>query len=71
MKNIERQKSLDKKKYLASEKYGGDLSGVMKYCWGCESRYDMSCTKSQEERESKCLCAKAYNAMYHRKGAKK
>lgn len=63
MTNKERQKSLDKKKWIASEKYGGDLSGAMEYCWACKHRYDIGCTTTQKEREAACLCATAYNRM--------
>ena len=65
MTNKERQKSLDKKKWLESEKQGCDLSGAMEYC-SCCSECDWwldICTATQEERESKCLCATAYNRM--------
>ena len=58
MKNIERQKSLDKNKWLASEKQGEDLSGAMLYCDVCEKqRREYVCGATQEEREGKCLCA--------------
>lgn len=64
MKNIERQKSLDKKKWLASKKQCEDLSGAMLYCDVCEKqRREYVCGATQEEREGKCLCAKAYNRM--------
>lgn len=65
MTNKERQKSLDKKKWLESEKKGEDLSGKMPYCNDCHNRYlfEERCGVTQEEREQKCLCATAYNRM--------
>lgn len=77
MTNKERQKSLDKKKWLESEKKGEDMSGQMGWCPYCEHfDSDVSwfhqciirwCTATQEEREKQCLCAKAYNRMVRRK----
>lgn len=68
MTNKERQKSLDKKKWLESEKKGEDLSGKMYVCGWCKNKTRMfgECTASQEEREQKCLCATAYNRMQRR-----
>lgn len=65
MKNIERQKSLDKKKWLESEKKGEDMSGAMDYCKECNRQhyYLEECQATQEERETACLCATAYNRM--------
>ena len=72
MKNIERQKTLDKKKWLESEKENTDKSGEMPYCnyclWQDEWLY---CMADQDYIETECLCAKAYNVMCRRKGAKK
>ena len=72
MTNSEKQKWLDKKKWLESEKENTDKSGEMPYCnyclWQDEGLY---CMAEQEYIEKACLCAKAYNAMYHSKGAKK
>ena len=66
MTNKERQKSLDKKKWLESEKHGKDLSGKMPYCKDCYNKwlFKSGCAVTQEEREQKCLCATAYNRMY-------
>ena len=62
MTNAERQKSLDKSKYYASQQYKKDLSGSMFYCHKCEySSCTHNCRATQKERESGCLCAKAYN----------
>lgn len=62
MTNKERQASLDKKKWLASEKSKVDLSGIMYYCSYCEHcSSGFKCKASQTEREVKCLCATAYN----------
>lgn len=64
MTNKERQKSLDKKKWIVSEKENFDKTGEMPYCFHClwQSVY-LVCEASQEKRESKCLCATAYNRM--------
>lgn len=64
MKNSERQKSLDKKKYLESERLGSDQSGKMIYCQGCEYKCAFrGCLKSQEEKDQHHYCATAYNRM--------
>ena len=65
MTNKERQASLDKKKWLVSEHLNCDCSGTMEYCEYCAKMgfADFSCEATQEERESQCLCAKAYNRM--------
>lgn len=65
MTNKERQRSLDKKKWLASEKYGGDLSGNMPFCEHCYQRGGLhgECQAPQQEREGLCHCARAYNRM--------
>lgn len=65
MKNNERQKSLDKKKWIESEKNDFDMSGFMPYCQVCKERdcIDGGCIATQEEREGQCLCATAYNRM--------
>lgn len=64
MKNQDRQNSLDKKKWLASEKKGEDMSGEMPYCDHClwQSEW-LGCCADQKERESRCLCATAYNRL--------
>ena len=73
MTNRERQKWLDKKKWLKSEKAGRDLSGNMDYCLSCKKQgvqFDdenmgfFICESTQEEREKDNLCAKAYNKLY-------
>ena len=66
MTNKERQNSLDKKKWLASEKNQYDQSGDMGYCCFCSYQDEFDCTATQEKRESRCLCAKAYNRMHRR-----
>lgn len=64
MTNKDRQKSLDKKKWIESEKKGEDMSGAMLYCDACNKQNrTYECTATQEERESQCLCAKAYNRL--------
>jgi hypothetical protein len=73
MKNVERQRSLDRKKWLESEKMCFDMSGKMPYCDYCGmqgfdcilNKYVLEniCTTPHEEREQKCLCATAYNRM--------
>jgi hypothetical protein len=75
MKNIERQKQLDEKKWIESEKQEFDMSGKMPWCSYCGMQgFDLCgdgkdkgiptiCTSTQEERESQCFCATAYNRM--------
>lgn len=64
MKNKERQKRLDINKWLESEKQGEDMSGAMLYCDACEKqRNGYWCGCTQDERETQCLCATAYNRM--------
>lgn len=59
--NKERQRQLDEAKWLESEKNGVDMSGIMVICDYCTACTVNTCTATQEERESQCLCAKAYN----------
>lgn len=66
MTNEQRQKSLDKKKWLMSEECEQDLSGEMIYCEFCGCSAHKNCTATQEEREKGCLCAKAFNRMKRR-----
>ena len=61
MTNLQRQKQLDKRKWLESEQWGSDLSGLMPYCGYCT--YSLNCPISQMDREMNCLCAKAWNKM--------
>lgn len=62
MTNKERQASLDKRKWLESEKSKVDLSGNMIYCSFCEyCSNGIRCKANQTERDAKCLCATAYN----------
>lgn len=63
MKNCERQKSLDRQKWLMSQEVGEDLSGEMTYCEFCGCAVDKKCTATQEERVATCLCARAFNRM--------
>lgn len=64
MTNKERQNSLDKKKWLLSEKVKIDCSGTMPYCSYCEFMSGgFKCNADQLTRELKCLCARAYNRM--------
>lgn len=65
MKNFERQKKLDEKKWIASEKKGFDMSAWMQWCGYCDKKTGLcgTCTATQEEREGQCLCATAYNRM--------
>lgn len=64
MTNKDRQRSLDRKKWLASEKLKCDMSGEMPYCEKClwQSEW-LGCCADQEQRESNCLCATAYNRL--------
>ena len=74
MTNKQRQRSLDKKKWIESERVGGDLSGVMSHCAYCEKSFlafqsdgaTSYCGATQQERENECLCAKAFNRMKRR-----
>ena len=61
MTNKERQNQLDKQKWYVSEAKGCSQSGQMGWCNYCKHQYKNCCLKTQEERESKCLCATAYN----------
>lgn len=62
MTNKERQRSLDKQKWLRSQELGEDMSGKMVYCTRCDkSNCIHRCTATQQDREENCLCAKAYN----------
>lgn len=54
------QTRLDREKYIASEQAKYDKSGAMYYCSECEARNESVCEATQEERESKALCAKAF-----------
>lgn len=65
MTKQERQKKLDEKKWLESEKEMRDMSGMMEYCDFCDSQsfYMDDCEANPEERVEKCLCATAYNRM--------
>ena len=67
MKNTERQASLDKQKWLESEKMGVNMSGCMLYCGHCEHQTDDGfvywCKIPHNARVANCLCAKAYNRM--------
>ena len=68
MTNQERQKSLDKKKWITSEQYGEDLSGKMTYCLCCSKMSCFhKCIATQKEREELSLCARAYNRMTRQK----
>lgn len=64
MTNIDRQRSLDRKKWLLSEKEGKDYSGFCDYCDFCKHlTEEKKCNATQEEREQHTLCARAYNKM--------
>lgn len=73
MTNKERQKQLDKQKWIESENKGEDMSGMMPYCAYCEyqdsdliysGKIVRWCTcEPQEERTTKCYCATAYNRL--------
>lgn len=68
--NIERQHSLDKKKYFLSQKNKTDMSGKMPYCTYCKYCKNNSCLLEQVDREMNCVCATAFNRMV-RKNIKK
>lgn len=64
MKNTERQKSLDAKKYIESEKQGKDMSGAMPWCAYCPQKGELdTCIAPHESRVLSSLCARAYNKM--------
>ena len=66
MTNRERQRSLDKKKWVASFENLCDMSGKMDYCDHCDRQAydsDFHCEATQEEKEAQSLCATAYNRM--------
>lgn len=69
MRNETRQKKLDEMKWHESQKAGADQSGMMDYCEYCEMSESMDCycSATQEEREKKFFCAKAYNRMKRKK----
>lgn len=75
-KNVERQRSLDRKKWKQSENEKCDLSGSMDYCDHCEYLATnihtgvRCCIANQELRERDSLCAKAYNRMVYRNNKK-
>lgn len=71
MKNIERQNKLDEEKWLVSEAKKCDQSGKIYWCFLCDYKCGVGCKASQAERDSKCLCATAYNRYKRNKGAKK
>lgn len=69
MTNRQRQKCLDKAKWLESEKQGHDMGGCMLYCQYCEHA-DHShptesgkCYASYEEMSKNCYCATAFNKL--------
>lgn len=67
MTNKGRQAKLDRERWLESKNQGYDMSGCMLYCEKCEyadhtpPTMNGKCYKTQEDRESGCLCAKAYD----------
>ena len=63
MKNKERQRQLDEQKWYVSEANGESQSGKMDWCFYCDKQFKECCVETQEEREKKSLCAKAYNRM--------
>lgn len=63
MTNKNRQRSLDRKKWLVSEKLKWDMSGAMPYCDFCEKRFGMTCKADQSDRTKDSLCAIAYNRL--------
>ena len=77
MTNIEKQKWLDRKKWVRSEKAGNDWSGLMEYCYYCPNQQygnvkidtlnltvPTGCLLPQKDRENNCACAKAYRRQY-------
>ena len=70
MTNLQRQKQLDKAKWLESESFKTDLSGNMGHCDYCEFQNNFHCPISQLDREMNCICAKSYNKMTKEKAKK-
>lgn len=67
MTNVERQQSLDRKKWEESEIAERDLAGEMAYCRFCKFREEGDvCALSQETREVTTQCARAFNTMIRR-----
>lgn len=72
MDNKKRQKNLDKRKWLNSEKENRDLSGKMNYCMYCRHSGECAnCLLSQDNREDWTVCATAYNRMIRRRHEEK
>ena len=67
MTNAQKQKWLDTRKWLRSEKEHYDLSGELDYCNFCKMKAGKLCTASQSNRVENQLCAKAHNLMYEEK----
>ena len=63
MTNKERQKDLDKQKWVRGVEVDCNPSGTMYYCSSCKYSNGYTCSKTQAELEADCLCAKAYNRM--------
>ena len=64
MTNEQRQKQLDKKKWLESESAGYDKSGDMDYCEYCDHQTPSGdCEVNQVYRETISTCATAYNRL--------
>lgn len=64
MTNVERQRSLDIKKYIESEKVKSDMSGYMPYCKFCGNAKSCQAKVYDFNKINRdCLCAKAYNKM--------
>ena len=60
----DRQEILDKEKWEESQTQGRDMSGEMEYCNYCsEHIFGTFCRHNQKERETKFLCARAWNNM--------
>lgn len=73
MKNTERQKKLDLKKWFASIEAGKDMGGKMDYCEGCQKLHPIgdSCNATQADRENLTLCATNYNRLDKKNRSKK
>ena len=64
MTKAEKQKRLDQKKWKISQICGKDMSGKMEYCFYCTFQgKEYICTQKQNDRETLCSCAIAYEKM--------
>lgn len=63
MKNTDKQKKLDKRKWFASIEANKDMGGYMDYCEYCDKIDPVfgGCSATQVQREKLSICATADN----------